>query len=374
MRQPVYSNLLGSKIKTIETFDSKNYVDLYKLGIQFHKGKEAPNKNLFLMHKFSQAMDAYTPLQPTITTATIPALVQFLQNWLPGLVKIITAKRAADELMGIMTTGSWEDEQVVQTVLENLGFALPYGDYTNIPFDSWNTQYNYRTVVRFEQGMKVAALEEARSSRINIDTGSEKRNSAAEALEIVRNQIAMFGYNSGNNLTYGFLNDPNLPNYYTVATGASSSTLWSTKTLLEICNDIRTAITKLRLQAQDRIDPRTMPMTLALPTSIVDYLSQISDFGYSVYKFLAESFPTVRVVSAPELELANGGANVFYIYADSVRDASTDGGRTWIQPVPAKLLLLGVEKTPKGYIEDYSNATAGAFLKRPYAVIRASGI
>jgi hypothetical protein len=223
-------------------------------------------------------------------------------------------------------------------------------------------------------GMSVGALEEAQSARINVDTGAQKRDSAAEELEIVRNQIALYGYNSGNNFTYGFLNDPGLPSYITVATGASLSTQWSTKSMVEISNDIRTAVVDLRAQAGDTFDPRTTVVTLAVPSAQIDYLSQQSDYGNEVYDFLQSAFPKIRVVSVPQLEAANGGQNVFYLYADEVNNSSTDGGRTWVQPVPAKFLVLGVEKKAKGYIEDYSNATAGAFLKRPYAVVRFTGI
>ncbi len=91
--------------------------------------------------------------------------------------------------------------------------------------------------------------------------------------------------------------------------------------------------------------------------------------------WLQTTYPNVRVVSAPQLNFANGGANVFYLFADVVNDgASTDDMRTFIQVVPAKLQLLGVQKLTKGYEEDYTNATAGVMCKRPYAVYRGSGI
>jgi hypothetical protein len=44
-----------------------------------------------------------------------------------------------------------------------------------------------------------------------------------------------------------------------------------------------------------------------------------------------------------------------------------------LQVVPAKFKVLGVEQKAKGYMEDYSNATAGAMLKRPYAMVRYYG-
>ena len=82
----------------------------------------------------------------------------------------------------------------------------------------------------------------------------------------------------------------------------------------------------------------------------------------------------MRVVSAPQLNAANGGANVFYLYAEHVEDGASDDSRTWVQVVPAKFQALGVERQAKAYIEDYTNATAGVLLKRPYAVVRYSGI
>jgi hypothetical protein len=54
--------------------------------------------------------------------------------------------------------------------------------------------------------------------------------------------------------------------------------------------------------------------------------------------------------------------------------SSTDDRRTFIQPVPARFQVLGVEQLAKAYIEDYTNATAGVICKRPFAVSRISGI
>ena len=91
-------------------------------------------------------------------------------------------------------------------------------------------------------------------------------------------------------------------------------------------------------------------------------------------EWLRDTYPAVRVVSAPELNGANGGENVFYLYADNVTDSSTDDGRTFVQIVPTRFMSLGVEQQAKAYVEDYTNATAGVMVKRPYAVVRRSGI
>ena len=348
---------------TMSADDVSDYAALGDLGINFGA------QNIKAMANY--AMDT----QSDVTAPSITTPVQFLQNWLPGFVKVITAARKIDELVGITTTGSWEDQEIVQGLLEPIGNAVPYGDYTNVPLASWNTNFVRRTVVRFEKGIKVGMLEEARAARIRISTSAEKRSSAALALEIQRNLVGFYGFNNGSNLTYGFLNDPGLPGYVTVAaSGTGGSTLWSSKTFLQIIADIRVAAAQLQNQSQDTINPEDAELTLALPTISYQYLSVTSDFGISVRDWLNKTYPKLRVISAPQLNAANGGANVFYLYAESVEDGASDDSRTWVQVVPAKFQALGVEKQAKAYEEDYANATAGVLLKRPYAVVRYSGI
>lgn len=371
--QNVKSYIPARQVRALTNFDHNQYESLPKLGINLNRAivNRMIKGHRELAEMQAVAMDA---IQPTITTASLGTPVQFLQNWLPGYVETMTSARRIDELAGLMISGAWEDEQVVQGVLERTGNASLYGDYTNVPLSSWNTNFVYRTVVRFEEGMQVGVLEAARAGRVNIDDSAMKREAASTSLEIIRNSVGFVGFNAGNNETYGFLNAPELGAYIPVPAGAGGSTLWANKTYLEITNDIRLAMSTLRTQSQDNINPKTEQLTLALPTDSVDYLTVTSDFGNSVQQWLDESYPGVRVVSAPELNLANGGENVMYLYADSVRDQSTDGGATMLQIVPAKFQMLGVQQLAKAYVEDYSNATAGVMVKRPFAVVRFTGI
>jgi len=318
--------------------------------------------------QYDFAMDA---IQQPVTTAQLAFPVQFLQNWLPGVVEIVTAKRSIDGLVGRSTVGAWEDEQIVQTVIEMTGGPLPYGDTTNTPLTDWNPNFVYRSVVNFEEGMRVGVKEEARTARIGqgINSGEIKRRSVAIQLEIARNAIGFYGYNSGANLTYGFLNDPNLPAYVAVPT-----LNWSTATFAQIQNGLLTALSALRTQSAGLITPNKDPITLAISTNRIDQLAKSNDLGTSVYNWLTQFYPNVRVVDAVQLNAANGGANVFYLYADKVQDSGTDDQSTFIQVVPSVFQLIGMQKLTKGYEEAYSNATAGVMLKRPYAVVRYTGI
>lgn len=360
-----HSHISAVNVRPLQGFNSEDYRQLAAMGIQL------PDRQLAAMIE-GIGMDALTS---TLTTASIPTPVQFLQNWLPGFVKIITAARKIDELIGITTSGSWEDEEIVQGLLEELGGAVPYSDTGNVPLANWNVNFNTRTVVRFEQGMRVGTLEEARASRISINTADMKRSAATLALEIERNSIGFNGYNSGDNNTYGFLNDPGLPNYVIFPNGATNaSPSWATKTYVDITNDIITMAAALRLASQDNIDPKSVATTLGLATAIVDQLSKVNTLGsQSVEQWIKATYPKMRVVSAPELDSAHSSDNVAYLYADTVSDTSTDDGRVWLQCVPAKFRVLGVQTLAKGYEEDYTNATAGVMVKRPYAIVRYYG-
>lgn len=369
----VHSHIFGRDVRSVEMAaeDCRDFGALAQMGINM----PAEFVETQMRHMFDGASFAQDDTQGLITSASISNPVQFLQSWLPGFVRIITAARKIDELIGITTAGKWDDEEIIQGVMEPLGEAALYGDYTNIPLSSWNLNFERRTVLRWEKGIKVGLLEDARSARVRVNNAAEKRSAAALALDIVRNRIGFYGYNGGANRTYGFLNDPSLPAYISAAnTGTGPSTLWSTKTFLNITADIRGMFARLQAASQDVIDVEKTATTLALATNVYQYLSVTSDFGISVRQWMRETYPKCRVVSAPELNLANGGANVAYLYADSVDDGSSDGGATWVQMVPSKFQALGTEKQAKGYVEDFSNATAGVMVKRPYAIQRLTGI
>lgn len=309
------------------------------------------------------------------TAASVPTPVQFLQTWLPGFIKVMTAARKIDDLIGVKTVGSWEDQEIVQGIVEPAATATEYGDFTNIPLALWNTNFIKRTIVRGELGIQVGLLEEGRSAAMRLSSAETKRQGSAVGLEIFRNAVGFYGWNSGNNQTFGFLNDPNLPAYISSSvTGGWGS---ANGTFQAITGDIRMAVVQLRTQSQDQIDPEKVDMTLALPTDKVDYLTVTTDYGVSVRDWLKQTYEKIRVQSAPELGAADSGEDVFYLFAEEISaeiDGSTDGGETFAQLVQTKFVTLGVEKRAKSYVEDYSNGTAGTLCKRPWAVVRVAGI
>ena len=353
----------GKPLITMDAADVQQYPALARVGVGF-------DGNYLQQAAKAWAMD---DVQGGVFSAGIPTPVQFLQAFLPGFVRAAFAPRKIDELCGIATVGNWHDEEVVQGRLETMGDAVPYGDSSNVPLSSWNAGFERRTIVRFEKGMKVGRLESARAGAMRLDSAAEKRTAAQMALDIARNQLGFVGYNGGNNRTYGLLNDPALPAYVSVAAGTGGTT-WATKTYLEITADIRKAVYDLQVQSNGVVDGETSETVLALPVGAATFLSVVSQYGNSVRQWLAETYPKCRVVTVPQFVGANGGANVFYVYAETVDDSASDDNRTFVQAVPAKFMALGVDTTAKAVIEDYTNATAGVMVKRPYAVVRYTGI
>lgn len=312
------------------------------------------------------ATDAAPNLQTTPANMTP---VQFLQYWIPEMVQVITAARDADTILGRDFAGSWEDEEIVQGVIEYTGQARPYGDKTNLNLADFNVNYETRTIVRFEQDVEVGKLESARAAKARVDAHSSKRYAASQALAINANEIAFYGYNAGINKTYGLLNDPNLPAYTTLPDGSAGASEWNQKTFNEIVSDIKTMVAALRVRTGNNFKPENDNFTLALGVSVIDALQTVNPLGnISVWDWLGKTYPRCRVVSALQLDGANAGDNVAYLFADRIA-----GMKVMNQYMQDALRLVGVEQKAKGILESYSNATAGAFVRVPIGVVRYSG-
>ena len=305
----------------------------------------------------------------TVTKPSAATPVQFLQHFLPEVIRVVTRARVADRLFGRDIAGSWAQEEIVATVLEHIGQARPYGDKTNNNLASYNTNFERRSIVRFEEDVEVGILEEERSAMMRVNSAAEKRLASAESLAIAMNDVAFNGYNGGANKTYGALNDPNLPSYVTVAQGAGGQTTWPTKTFEEIAADIKTAFAALRVRSGSNFDPENDESVLGIADAAVDMLSTPNQYGKTVKEWIAENYPKCRIVSVPQFSGANGSANVFYLFAERIRERKVIN-----QYVQDTLRLLGIEKKSKGFIESYSNATAGVLIAQPIGIVRYSGI
>ena len=328
-------------------------------------GIAAPEKVIDQLMK-AYAMDATPDLQ---TTASITTPIQFLQHFLPDVIRVVTQARKADDILGRDIAGTWSDEEIVATIIEHAGQSTLYGDYADDGEVSWNTNFERRTIVRFANEVEVGILEEERAGKMRMNSGSEKRLASATNLAITLNAVAFNGYNSGANRTYGLLNDPNLPAYVNVAAGVGGST-WALKTFNEITNDIITAMNALITRSGANFDPYKDASCLTIAHAAIGELSRVNDLGTtSVRQWIAQTYPNCRIEIAPQFSAANGGANVFYVIAETI-----EGRKVANQYVQDVYRMLGVERETKVYREAYSCATAGVLIAQPIGVVRYSGI
>lgn len=361
-------DLMPEQVKALnlETMTSKfdmSSNDLSKFGVTMDNSALADIQRYY---GTSYGMDAAPALQ---TQATITNPVQFFQYFAPEAVEVVTGARKIDDLVGRTIEGSFEDEEIVTRILERTGSAQPYTDTANTHFSSWNQNFEKRTICRFEEGLQCGYLESMRAAKMRVDDHKEKAAAVAETLAIAHNNIGFYGYSNGANKTYGLLNDPNLPAYVTVAV-ENGTTQWNGKTFTGITDDIKTAISALNAKMKGLFDARKDVFTLAVALSSATYLDTMNSLGTkSVYAWLKETYPNIRLEVAPELDGANGGSNVFYLYLDEVR-----GKKTFKQSVQDVMRLVGVEKRAKVFVETYASATAGVLCQYPVAVVRYTGI
>lgn len=356
--------LAPSKVRgfSFDEYAKVSEKDLNVLGVSMD---ESAKSALMDIYGKRYAMDA--ALQ---TTASITNPVQFFQYWEPEAVEIVTSAMKIDDIVGRTIAGSFEDEEIVTRVMERTGSAHPYTDTANINLSSWNQNFITRSVVRFEEGLEVGYLESLRADRMRVDSHKEKAAAAAQSLAIEHNNIGFYGYANGLNKTYGFLNDPNLPAYQTVAEGGAQNTSWSVKSFNDITSDIITAVSALVNQLGGLFDPRRDEFVMSLALESTQYLNTMNELGTkSVSTWISETYPKCRIEAAVQLNGANGGENVMYLHVERVNGKPVV--RQYVQDV---LRLVGVEKRAKVTVEDYASATAGVVVTQPIGFVRYSGI
>ena len=350
------------------SMDSKTTMrTLDSLGISFDEMAFRDAMEMAQRYPIEYGLDA---APTTITTPSTPNAIQFLQHWLAPMVQVITWARTIDLLIGRDIAGSWQQEEIIQPVLERTGQSRPYSDASDTNLNNWNLNFEARTIVRQEADVMAGVLESLRSAEMRVDNIGVKRTGAAESLEITRNAIGYQGYNDGYGRTYGILNDPNLLDYITVAMGAANDTTWASKTFLEIIADFQSMFKQLRVQSGTNINPNRDKIRIGIASSAFDILTTPNAIGtMSIRQWIEANYTGVELIPIPEFNSANGGENVLYAIADKVA-----GQPTVAQNVQDMMRLIGVERKAKSFVEVYSNATAGVMVKQPTGIVRLSGI
>lgn len=352
----IHLHMSPSQVKplTASAMDGMTAEDLAMLGISADVAH----------HGVAMAMDA-APIG--ITAPTIGNLVQFLQFWMPEAIEVITAKRNADALLGRDLMGSWEDDEVVVTTIERIGQVRAYSDVSDVPLVSWNPAFERRRNVRFEAGMQSGKLADLRASKMRINADIERRGAVAQAFAINQNSIAFNGYNDGDGLTYGLLNDPNLLAYIT----ESDAKAFSECSFDEMVARINLWMTELVSQTKQHANPFADKLRLGIaPTAYSAMATRMNALGTkSVLAWFLETYKNAEVLPIIEFAEANGADDVAYIILDSL-----NGKPVVRQSVTAEMRLLGIEPKMKGTLEGYTSGTAGTIVTQGLGIVRATGV
>lgn len=296
-----------------------------------------------------------------------------LETWLPGTLRAITTVRNIDEIVGITTIGNAFDEAIKLRVVETSGQAELYGDNADIPLADIRTSIEKRGIVVFEQGFRTGKLEEYRLGQSGYQAAEEKRRAASESLDISRNNVGFRGFMSDETNVYGLLNDPNLSAYQSYAdSGLGGGTAWKSATFANLVTDFGRMVDRIESQMGGHLQENTQ-LCFVIPTGYRNVMQvRETNTGVSFRKWLDENYPNIRIVTTPEFVGANGGADVAYLFAESVAefDDSDINGASVIQAVPERYSVIGSENQIKGYLEDAIMATAGVFVTRPWAFAR----
>lgn len=191
--------------------------------------------------------------------------------------------------------------------LSNMATDMPYADINRNKFEQGiemaGIGYNY-TIEELGQSMMVPGL--------NL-TG-EKAEAARFSYESFMDRHAMSG-SVAKNVT-GLFNNPGVP-VVTAAAGASSSTLWSSKTADEIIEDVQDALTGVYAGSNtvEMADTVLLPITqlqrlanIRIPNTYgnaLDYLAK-----YNVYTFTTGAPLTIRGVLGLDTAGTDGGGRM----------------------------------------------------------------
>lgn len=292
---------------------------------------------------------------------TVPAYMNMYAN--PRVIEVLTAKRNYRAIAPEVKNGDWTTAFTQFRSLEFTGETTPYQDYDANGQANVNTNFPTRKQYRFQTTLRVGDLEQDMNADAKIDLFAEKQKSAALLLEIAFNKYAFYGV-SGVGI-YGLLNDPNLNADETPTTGAGGNT-WALKTADEIMADFAKMFSKLYERSNGWIDDSTATKLVIAPSCLAE-LNKVNAFGISVKKMLADTYPNMTIVSAPEMATGNG--NLAMILAEEIEG----------QPVvefgyTEKYKAHSIIRESSSMHQKISAGTYGAIVYYPFAIVTMLGV
>lgn len=295
--------------------------------------------------------------------ATVPAYMRTYAN--PRVIEVLTAERAYRKIAPEVKNGDFTTAFTQFRSIEFTGTTTPYGDYDGNGVSGVNTAFPVREQYRFQTTLKVGDLEQKMNAEAKIDLFAEKQKSAAINIDIAFNKYALYGV--AGKAVYGLLNDPNL-NAAIVPITVGGQVAWSYKTANQQMNDLNKLTASLYTQAGGHIDDNTRTKLLVSPATLAA-LNKLNDYGISMKKMIADTYPNMEVVVVPELYNATLGTSTMVLLADEILG----------QPVVEfgyadKYYAHEIVRKLSSWEQKISAGTYGAIVQLPFAIGSMTGI
>lgn len=318
----------------------------------------------------SIAMDAMPDLamdaQPGMITTANGGIPAFLANIMdPEVVQVLTSPVRAAEIFEEKKKGDWTTATAEFPFVEPVGETSSYGDWNNNGSVSANVNWMARQSYHFQTIAQWGEREIARYGLAGIDYVSQIESSAAWVMAKFLNKSYFFGVSGL--LNYGILNDPNLNAAISPLTKAAGGLLWSNATAVEVFNDINEMFRVLTVTLNGLVVNSDAKMTLALPAAMVANLNKVSSFNVSAMQTIKETFPNLRIETAPEYATQSG--NVAQLILDEF-----EGVDTAYVAFTEKQRSHAVVTDLSGWKQKKSGGTWGWINRRPACIVTMSGI
>lgn len=296
--------------------------------------------------------------------ANIPGLAQFFQFWFTDIVNALYRGRSFKQTYGVDQVGDWTTETVIQPTLELTGDMALYDDFSRPPLASYNLGWVTRGTVRFETGLEVTKLEEARAGVMRQNAYQLKKAATILKNDIWMNNIFWTGFGvNGAKPIYGLLNDPSLA---TRNESMAFNILSDSATVAMIQSVFAGWVQKATDDLEGNFDPTTDTIVFNLPLAWQSVMTRTTEFGWSVSDWLKKQYSKVEIKYSVELnKLGTDQLGKAIVYVPNVRDV---GKKTVTAMQTSALRLVGAIPSLKGMEECYSSSVAGVLIAAPLAI------
>jgi hypothetical protein len=307
------------------------------------------------------AMDA----QPGLVTTSNAGIPGFLTNIVdPEVVRVLVTPMKAAVIFGETKKGDWTTLSTQFPIAESAGQVASYGDYSNNGTVDANANWVPRQSYTYQIHKRYGERQLALWGTAAINYSAELDASAARIMNKFQNRSYFFGISGLVN--YGFLNDPGLIAPSAPAVKAAGGTSWTTATAQEIYTDVLNLYNQLLVQTGYNID-MDEPLVLALPSDRAASLMKVSAFNITAKQTITETFPNLRIETAPEYSTAGG--ELMQLIAPRLQNVQTAYG-AFTEKMRQHPLIVGTSY----WTQKLSGGTWGGIIRRYVAVAQMLGI